>query len=225
MSDKLAYHHHRLVPADEWLWPDFSPAEMACKGTGRIMVDIDAMTRLQRLRTRLGKPMLITSAYRSPEHNAKVGGAKGSYHLKGVAFDVQIANHDPVEFEKAARAEGFKGFGYYPKSGFMHIDTGPARTWGDKFPPRETRFEKEREPVESVEKREKAKGGAGAVVVGTGAAIEGARQAKDLVTTGMDTVDTLSSLGPWVLAIVGLAAAAYGGWLLWQWWKERRREV
>ena len=40
-------------------------------------------------------------------------------------------NHNPHAFERAARECGFTGFGHYPKSGFMHIDIGPAKLWND----------------------------------------------------------------------------------------------
>jgi hypothetical protein len=43
-------------------------------------------------------------------------------------------------FEAAAREVGFLGFGYYPRSGFIHIDLGPARQWGERFPVRATAF-------------------------------------------------------------------------------------
>ncbi len=65
-----------------------------------------------------------------------VGGAPASKHMQGTAFDIAMANHDPVAFAEAARAVGFLGFGTYPRSGFMHIDLGPARSWGDPFPAR-----------------------------------------------------------------------------------------
>jgi hypothetical protein len=39
-----------------------------------------------------------------------------------------------------ARAVGFLGFGFYPRSGFMHVDLGPARRWGERFPVRATAF-------------------------------------------------------------------------------------
>lgn len=89
------------------------------------------MDKLQKLRNVLGKPLLITSAYRSAAHNKAVGGATHSQHRLGKAFDVVMANQDPWEFEKAARAVGFTSFGHYPKSNFMLIDTGPARRWND----------------------------------------------------------------------------------------------
>lgn len=129
-----------------WVWPNFSPRELACKGTGRLTVDTGALDKLQDLRTCLGRPLLITSAYRSPAHNKRVGGAPNSLHMQGVAFDVRMENQDPHTFEAAARAAGFTGFGYYPRQGFMHIDTGPARSWGQPFPRTATAL-----PVEPAE--------------------------------------------------------------------------
>lgn len=166
MSDHLMATHWTEIDRDLWSWENFKPAEMASKGDGSLVLDIDAMNRLQALRTHLGRPMLITSAYRDPAHNRRVGGATSSYHMKGQAFDVRMDNHDPEEFEAAARALGFTGFGYYPDSGFMHIDTGPARSWGRPFPKRETRFAPEPEPKR---KMQAAKEGAGVAAVAVAA--------------------------------------------------------
>ncbi|WP_369124477.1 DUF882 domain-containing protein [Devosia neptuniae] len=41
-----------------------------------------------------------------------------------------------MAFDAAAREVGFVGFGFYPRSGFIHVDLGPARQWGDRFPVR-----------------------------------------------------------------------------------------
>jgi hypothetical protein len=127
------YPHFSKVPKPAWRWKSFSPREIACKGTGSIAINEPALDKLQALRDKLGKPLLLTSAYRSPEHNVKVGGAKNSQHMLGIAFDVRMENQDPQQFEAAARAVGFTGFGYYPKQGFMHIDTGAKRSWGTPF--------------------------------------------------------------------------------------------
>jgi zinc D-Ala-D-Ala carboxypeptidase len=118
------FAHWHDVPATAWRWPNFSPAEIACRGTGKLLVNEAALDALQALRKRLGKPLIVRSAYRSPEHNRSVGGAKASKHMDGIAFDVAMANHDPEAFEAAARTIGFKGFGFYPRSGFIHIDLG-----------------------------------------------------------------------------------------------------
>jgi len=135
------YAHWRDVPKDAWRWPNFSPAEIACRGTGIAPHQPGRPPDPAALRTRLVKPLVIRSAYRSPEHNRAVGGANASKHMEGITFDVAMSNHDPEAFEAAARAIGFKGFGFYPRSGFIHIDPGPARNWGERFPKRATAFE------------------------------------------------------------------------------------
>ena len=63
------YRTWRDVPERTWRWPNFSPAEIACRGTGKLPVDETALDKLQALRDRLGKPLIVRSAYRSPEHN------------------------------------------------------------------------------------------------------------------------------------------------------------
>jgi hypothetical protein len=126
---------------DWWTrWPNFSPEELACRGTGALRLSLHAVDRLQALRSELDAPMIVLSAYRSESHNRHVGGAPRSRHLLGCAFDVSMLNHDPAAFEAAARRHGFAGFGFYPGSGFMHLDTGPAREWGRRFAPRASRF-------------------------------------------------------------------------------------
>jgi hypothetical protein len=140
---------HYTAYTKKWQWPNFSPRELACKGTGTLLINEDALDKLQTLRKRLGKPLIIRSAYRSPQHNRAVRGATNSLHMQGIAFDVAMTNHDPHEFEQMARDVGFTGFGYYPKSGFMHIDTGPARSWGTPWPKTATGW-----PVETPRKPE-----------------------------------------------------------------------
>jgi hypothetical protein len=127
------------------------------------------MDKLQALREALGVPLLITSAYRSPEHNRKVGGAKNSLHMKGVAFDVRMENQDPYAFEMAAREVGFRGIGYYPKQGFMHVDLGPERTWGTPFPRSATRLVPEPEKRESLVQSTTVQAAAVQVASGAGA--------------------------------------------------------
>ena len=56
--------------------------------------------------------------------------------MEGTAFDIAMANHDPVAFEAAAREAAFLGFGFYPRSDFMHVDLEPKREWGERFAPR-----------------------------------------------------------------------------------------
>jgi hypothetical protein len=177
---------------------------MACKGTGKLIIDTEAMSKLQHLRSVLGKPMLITSAYRSPEHNKRVGGAKRSKHLEGIAFDVRMDNHDPHTFEAAARAAGFTGFGYYPKSGFMHIDTGPERSWGTPWPLSAIALPTE-PPVqpETIKEDTEAQAAAGAGVAGA-------------LAVGADYLPILGKLAPTAQLVAVVVAAVFIGYLLWK---------
>lgn len=219
------YQNWKNVPANAWRWPDFSPAEIACRGDGKLLVNEDALDRLQALRTRLGKPMIVNSAYRSPEHNKRVGGAPKSMHLEGRAFDISMANHDPAEFIQAARSVGFAGFGTYPRSNFVHIDTGPARTWGDPFPPRATRFAVEAPAAPDNLAEDRAIKGAGIAGVGTiGVAGAGAAQ-----QTLSDAHGAILPFMPyladakWLFVALALAGIAVTVWARYDDWRQGRR--
>jgi len=64
-----------------WRWQNFTEDEMRCKGTGLLIVSAPFMDALQRLREQLSRPMRLTSACRSAEHNQKVGGHPRSLHV------------------------------------------------------------------------------------------------------------------------------------------------
>jgi uncharacterized protein YcbK (DUF882 family) len=75
----------------------------------------------------------VLSAYRTPETNATLarttfGVAEHSQHMYGRALDVRLPsrNHEAV---RAAREMKLGGVGWYPRSGFFHIDTGSVRNW------------------------------------------------------------------------------------------------
>ena len=53
--------------------------------------------QLQALRDHLKKPITITSGYRSKEHNKKIGGALDSFHVRGMAADIQVSGMKPKE--------------------------------------------------------------------------------------------------------------------------------
>jgi hypothetical protein len=47
------HSHWRDAPESSWRWPNFSPAEIACRGTGKLLINEAALDRLQALRDRL----------------------------------------------------------------------------------------------------------------------------------------------------------------------------
>lgn len=198
------YKTWQSFPMSEWRWPNFSPQEMASKREGELMIDPDAMDKLQKLRNTLGKPLLITSAYRSAAHNKAVGGASRSQHRLGRAFDVRMDNQDPQHFESVAKAIGFTGFGHYPKSGFMHIDTGPARRWNDgsDFPKNSSStpnfpVEPKRETIAQIITKPEVLTGAGGVLTGAGAISQGSGPVQ--IALGVALVVVVVAFAGWLL--------------------------
>lgn len=113
------------------LAPSFTVREFRCRdGSDTIMVDQALPVLLQAIREHFGKPITITSGYRTAAHNAAVGGAKSSQHLLGRAADIRVQGVS-VE-DVAAYAESLMpdwgGVGRYPvkagrAKGWVHVDT------------------------------------------------------------------------------------------------------
>ncbi|MCC5987294.1 MAG: DUF882 domain-containing protein [Pararhodobacter sp.] len=213
-------------PTNFWHWKNFSPAEIACRGTGQLKLNPAAMDRLQALRDRLGKPMILRSAYRTPEHNRSVGGAPRSKHMEGIAFDVSMANHDRQAFIAAAEAVGFGGIGTYPRSNFIHVDARqvPAR-WGEPFPARATPFATEAPLAREALAQSRTLRGTGAAGVATvGAA--GVEVAQEVLAEAQGTVlplvpylDTLR----WVFIALALGGIALAVWARLDDWRKGLR--
>ena len=118
------------------LAPDFKVRELRCKdGSDEILVDEALTVVLQCIREHFGKAVTITSGYRTPAHNAKVGGAKSSQHLLGRAADIRVQGVS-VE-DVAAYAESLMpdwgGVGRYPvkagrATGWVHVDTRATKS-------------------------------------------------------------------------------------------------
>ena len=113
------------------LAPGFRVREFRCRdGTDTILIDEGLVVVLQCIREHFGKPVTITSGYRTASHNAKVGGSRSSQHLLGRAADIQVQDTDPLAV--AAYAESLMpdrgGVGRYPVkagrvAGWVHVDT------------------------------------------------------------------------------------------------------
>ena len=66
-------------------------------------------------------PVRITSAYRDPEYNAKIGGAKTSQHITGEAVDIDIVNHENRKVFEWLRTWWPGQLFYYEKRGHIHM--------------------------------------------------------------------------------------------------------
>jgi len=85
-----------------------------------------AQDALEPLRVNLGKPIQITSGYRSPAHNKRIGGAAGSLHTTGMAADIAIPGGLDAQVKAAAVASrilAIGGIGLYETKGIIHVDT------------------------------------------------------------------------------------------------------
>jgi len=82
-------------------------------------------------RAGLGGELLIYSGYRTPHTNALVDGAGDSQHLRAAALDVHVPAERLPGFVDAALRLGHGGVGVYANRGFVHLDSGPVRRWGD----------------------------------------------------------------------------------------------
>ena len=111
---------------DSWRWPDFEPSEFACRHCGETYHWPEFLDKIQAVRSDLGRPLVILSGHRCSLHNAWVGGAPFSQHLK-LAADILALGHDRAKLLRACRNAGFTGFGFYHT--FLHIDLGRPRTW------------------------------------------------------------------------------------------------
>lgn len=111
---------------DRVRWPYFTATEMACRHCGEGYDWPEFMSRLVAARRDVGRPFHILSAHRCALHNARVGGAPRSQHLR-LAVDIATHNHNREDLFPALRRAGFTGFGFYTT--FIHADLGRRRHW------------------------------------------------------------------------------------------------
>ena len=114
---------------------DFNMQEFECTHPDHrhVRVDEELVKKLQKLRDRVGKPLIINSAYRCPERNKQVGGAENSQHLYGKAADINLKNlaFSADMMEKFAEEIGFDGIGKY--NSFVHLDVrGTPARWDNR---------------------------------------------------------------------------------------------
>jgi hypothetical protein len=90
--------------------------------------------KTKEIQSAFGKKLTVTSGFRDPARNARVGGAGGSKHLTADAVDVQFPGNqqETIDLIKVASEKGAGGIGVY-RPGFLHIDTGAKRVWGPDY--------------------------------------------------------------------------------------------
>lgn len=99
-------------------------------------IDVRTIEFLSLVDQRLGgnREFHIISGYRSPAYNELLrqqgrGVAKRSLHLEGKAIDIRVPGVKLSALRRAALSLEYGGVGYYPHTGFVHLDSGNFRTW------------------------------------------------------------------------------------------------
>ena len=119
-------------------WPNFSKDKLVCQHTGEENPNVEAFTQLmdgiQELRDWYGKPIYVTSAYRSPTHPIEARKSKPGQHSIA-AIDIRVPTEDCHKIVARAFELGYTGIGINLKgstgSRFIHLDErrSPPRIW------------------------------------------------------------------------------------------------
>ena len=126
------YTRERMAsPFRYFTWSEFDSAD--APGSGEQHMDAAFVRKLDAIREGVGFPLIITSGYRTAEHNAKVGGVADSAHTKGLAADIRaLTDAQKRAIARAAIAQGITRIGWGRT--FIHLDvdgTKPQRVaWG-----------------------------------------------------------------------------------------------
>lgn len=123
---------------------DYCPDGLACINhilrdhrTGTITeIDPQLLDQLYAIKglVETDQPFSVISGYRSPRTNRQLrqnGGAvaRKSFHTMGQAIDVRLPGLSTQRLRRLALDLKAGGVGYYPRSDFVHLDTGPVRSW------------------------------------------------------------------------------------------------
>ena len=102
---------------------------MRClRTTAETPTDPRLISLLYRISQRTGQKIILVSGFRAPMFSL----ATLSYHTRGMAADIRIPGMTPLMVRDLAESMGVKGIGYYPVSGFVHVDVrDQLTTWTD----------------------------------------------------------------------------------------------
>jgi uncharacterized protein YcbK (DUF882 family) len=103
----------------------FNRGEFECSHTHTCEMDQDFINKLNKLREEFGKPLIINSGYRSPEHPIEYVKQSPGAHASGKACDISVSRADALKLLELALKLGFTGYGLNQKgsSRYIHLDT------------------------------------------------------------------------------------------------------
>lgn len=108
----------------------FKVKEFACKdGSPVVFIDDYLVSVLEILRNKIGKPVIITSGYRTPTRNSSVGGAKYSYHMRGMAADFLVESMNTKELAKKLDEIVPDGCGIIVYNNWVHFDVRSGKKY------------------------------------------------------------------------------------------------
>lgn len=106
------------------LTPSYKSTDFDCKCSRSdckiTKIDDKLLSYIVNLEKHFGKKVDFSS-YRCPRYNSAVGGVKGSFHLKGMAADIEIQGLQPIEIARYCEKAKIHGIGLYDS--FVHIDS------------------------------------------------------------------------------------------------------
>ena len=108
----------------------FKVKEFACKdGSPVVFIDEHLYTILDILRNEIGKPVIVTSGYRTPKRNEEVGGAKYSYHMRGMAADMRVDGMSTKELANKLNEIVPDGCGIIVYNTWVHFDVRSGKKY------------------------------------------------------------------------------------------------
>jgi uncharacterized protein YcbK (DUF882 family) len=100
----------------------FTESELSCHHCGANECTQELVDALEALRLVIGLPIKINDAYRCPTHNAAVGGVSTSYHIVGMAADIEVEGMTPEQlYREALKIPAFRGIGV-SVGRYIHVD-------------------------------------------------------------------------------------------------------
>ena len=110
--------------------PHFKVREFACSdGSDVVFVAPSLVDILEAIRVHFGCPVTITSGYRTVSYNADLkNSSKKSQHCNGLAADIQVEGHTPLEVYNytCSLLGDHGGVGIY--NTFVHVDVRASKS-------------------------------------------------------------------------------------------------